>query len=353
MDDALAPMRMTFLQRVGAPRPWGWLAFAAPRPVVLLLVALAPPAALLLLVGAEPSLGRTLLNAENVRNDFGRWVAAVASVAVIAVSIASVAFRKELRSLRELREHREQNHEFHDRIGHGREAPVAIGPLLGEALLGVASAADRVEESAEPGLVVDGVALRDYLGVLRASVTRVHARAVRAGRDPAKLYAALLDVEDEQADHLAMRFRAASPGPAGEAWSELRERLEDVAVGRGYVKTLSLEWGFSRMSSAIMLTLVPALTTAMMMSLLYSAEVAEALGTRGAALLIAGALFVFALPMGAFLSSLLRYIFVNQYTLPSAGFVLGPEEPELVPLGWREAAGGRDRVARPPARQQG
>jgi len=84
------------------------------------------------------------------------------------------------------------------------------------------------------------------------------------------------------------------------------------------------------MSITILLTTIPSLAVSAGMVLLYGEGAVEAWGVPGAALLVAGALAVVLVPIGAFVSYLLRYVFINQYTLPADGFVLGPEEPEVL-----------------------
>lgn len=62
------------------------------------------------------------------------------------------------------------------------------------------------------------------------------------------------------------------------------------------------------------------------MVLTYGQGAINALGQTGAAGLVCGALFLALFPLAAFVSYLLRFIVVNQHTLPTNGFVLGPEE---------------------------
>ena len=96
------------------------------------------------------------------------------------------------------------------------------------------------------------------------------------------------------------------------------------------LKTLDMQWGLSRMSHGILLTTIPALSVAAAMTLAYGEGAEQALGRLGASALVCAALAACLFPIAIFVSRLLRFVFVNQNSLPTQGFVLGPDEPALL-----------------------
>jgi hypothetical protein len=346
VPDALSPLRARFLERAATRPAWGVFAFAAPRGPVAVAIALLPPVVVLavaLLGGLDGAAAAFAPGA--VRDAFGRFESAIVTGSSIAVSVALLALRRELRDIESLREHTVANQDYRDRLraaARAQRTPLALGPLLALALAEVGHAAGKVREAAGPkGLAVRerGVPLGAFLDAVEANAERAR-RDLRAAADrPERLYHALLDVEEELTDQFARRFgrrEDLSPGTRA-ALVQLRERLGDVVVGKGYAKTLDMQWALSRMSVAVLLTAVVGLAAAFAMALAWPDDAVRRFGAAGAVGLVALALFVVALPLGAFASYLLRIVFINQYTLPSGGFVLGPEESAAAAASAEEA----------------
>lgn len=340
MADALAPVRKDFLGRLETARWLGWVAFSLDRTGLAWALALAPGVVLVAAAAlAPPAVGEAVTSPQNVHTLFARFVTAVATASSIAVSVATFTMRREVRGIRSLREHYEANLEFRDRVRDARGGtryyvPISIAAFLPYVLETVEDAARRTREAAsihELDGRVEGVRLGDFLDALSSSAASARRGVARSGSHPAVMLRAVLDFEVAVSDHLARRFAAES-----DSGSDLERALHDLCRGMGnlvvavdYVKTLTTQWGLSRMSVSVLAATIPSIAVASGMVLAYGEGARAAWGVLGASALVGGALAVTLLPITMFVSHLLRFVFTNEHTLPTIGFVLGPEEPDV------------------------
>jgi hypothetical protein len=151
---------------------------------------------------------------------------------------------------------------------------------------------------------------------------------MKVARDrPDRLLLAALDLESEATVHLADRFARMErlTASARESLAGLREQLDDFALAQRFMKALDVQWSLSRMCIAILASTIPGVAVAAAMTLIYGAGAPAALGEAGTAVLVCGALAIVVFPVACFVSYILRFLIVNQYTLPADGFLLGPE----------------------------
>lgn len=338
MEDRLSPLQGGFRKRARMSRLWAGLAYTLPRNRLMVLLALVPTLALALAIAAWPrGLGEAATDPENVRAVFARFISAMATVATIAVSVAALVLGRELKGIRGQDERHRTNLRFRDDIRRSagrRVAPMAFAPFLAMAIDVVGKRAREAREAASAedlSRAVEGVPLGDFLGYVEESARAAAARVERERRDPNRLLTAALDFEQEVTHHLARAFARedALPAPLRESMKDLAHAIRDVAITTRYAKTLGTQWGLSRMCSAVLLTTIPAVISAAGLSLLYDQYVVDALGTVRAGLLVSAVLGIVMLPLTAVVSHLLRFVFVNQHTLPAEDFVLGPERPDV------------------------
>jgi hypothetical protein len=352
--DTLRLMRERLRDRIDAPRWWTFLAFQAPRGLLAVVVAAIPGAVLLAAALLGPrELLRAITGSVNVHDTFSRFVSAVATTSAIAVSIASLSFRSEMRGLERQERRTRANAELRARVRRAAgalDAPVALGPFLAFTLRSLRDAARRVRRGAtreELETEADGVRLGEFLDTIEIAATRSAAKVEDASRKPTRLAAAALDIEEEVTGHVARRFARDERLAEGtrHALEDLLESLSDLAAGAKYAKTLGMSYGMGAMSLHIALATIPAIATAAFMVLAYGDGAVAALGRSGAAVLVALAFSAVLYPLGVFVSYIVRFLFLNQRSLPTDGFVLGPEEPEAVSL---DAAKPRSRSSARP-----
>lgn len=338
MPDSLLAARQDFFHRVRAPAWIGRVAAGWPRAAVTALLAALAPVVLLLaaLVGPAGFL-RALTSPENVHATFARFLTAVATASSIAVSVALLTFRREMRGVERTEEREQANSEFRARVREAaglREAPLLVGELVGEVLAAAAAKARDAREAAH-GRALDtlagGVSLRAYLDLVEARAERTAGRMPHAWGQPDRLHLAILDFDQQMTVALARRFSRDPhlPESARARMSELHGILTQYVVLARMVKTLDLEWGLSRMCQTILAATVPALGVAAAMTLTYGEGAVAAWGEAGAATLVCLALFLVLVPIAAFVSHVTRFVFVNQHTLATESFVLGPEAAAL------------------------
>lgn len=349
--DELATVQSRFVDRIRAARPWSAVAYRAARFPLALLLAVLPAVVLLLAAWLGPeALAKAVTETRNVHDTFARFVSAVATASAIAVSVATLTLGRELKGIGKQEERHETNDEYRERIrqtGGLQRAPLAIGPFLAAALLNVRDAARRARRAAGEAAArtrVGDVDLGQYLDAVEVAAERSSNALRRAGPQPHRIASRALDFEEEVTTQLLRNFRRAEGlGPETETrLAELEQAIDDVILGAKYVKTLDIQWGFSRMAQAITVTSLPAIVVSAGMVLAYGEGAVDALGRMGAVGLVAAALVVALLPMACFASYVLRFVFLNEHTLPTDSFVLGPESPSVVK---RESAGGKARRA--------
>lgn len=338
MEDRLAPLRRGFRRRARLTRAWAALAYSWPRARLMALLALAPALLLVAAIALDPSgTGVEATRPENVEAVFARFIGAMATVATVAVAVASLVLGREMKGVSGQDDRHRANMEFRDDVREAagrRVAPMSFGPFLSMALKVVARRAAQARQAASPEDLarrVEGVALREYLDFLEAEALRHARRADGERRRPHRLLTAALDFEQEVTHHLSRAFtrdEGLSP-QAREAMERVSHALKDVVVATRYLKTLATQWGLSRMSSSVLVSTIPAVVSATAMVLLYDERPLQAWGVVPAGALVAAALVVVLLPLTAIVSHLLRFVFVNQRTLPSEDFVLGPERPDV------------------------
>lgn len=337
MPDSLLPARQDFLQRVRSPAIVGHVLAVWPRWIVSLILALSVPAILLLVALAGPrGFLDALTSPANVHATFARFISAIATASAIAVSVASLTFRRDMRGIDKAEDRGRANEDFRARVREAaglREAPLLVGELVGEVLAAAAGKARDVRAAAGAALDVhaSGTTLRAYLDTIEARAERAAGRMPRAWARPDTLHRALLDFDQQVTVALARRF-ARDPhlhGATREGMEELHALLSQYATLAQMVKMLDLEWGLSRMSQTILLSSLPAIGVAAAMTLTYGVGAAAAWGAGGAAWLVCGALAIALYPIAAFISYLIRFVFLNQHTLPTEGFALGPEVAAL------------------------
>lgn len=350
VPDLLAPMQQGLARRIRAPRVLALVALRAPRLPLAALLAFGPAAAILLVALVGPvRFAEALTETRNVHDAFARFLTAVATASAIAVSVATLTLRRDIRGISAHERRHETNDEFRDRVRErlGVEAmPIALGPFLGRLLRLAGERAEALRGRA-PAAALEarrgGVRLGDHLGTFGARAKEMAARMEDTRGRPDRLLLTVLDQEHEVTRALLRRFTRAEEIP-----EETRRELEaldallvDYILLSKYAKALDTEWGLSRMSGTILVSALPAVVTAALMVLTYGQGAVDALGRGGAAALVCAALGVVLFPLAAFVSYLMRFIFVNQHSLPTDGFLLGPEAPEAaeeVPSGGARGA---------------
>lgn len=331
-------MRRDFHGRVSTPRALGAVAVGWPRLALASLLAVVPALALLLAAWLGPAdLARAVTDAQNAHDLFTRYITAVATASSIAVSIAALSMRRDLKGIRSHEERRDANADYRERVREraGRdELPLDLAGFLAETLASVAREARAAREGAsreELALESEGVRLGELLEVLEARAAEVGRALAATGPRPDRQLLAALDFEHEASHRLSRRF--ARDGRLGGATrarvATLRDQLGDFVLGQKYLKTLDTQWGLGRMSMAILLSTLPSIAVASFMVLAYGEGAVDALGLAGASALVAAALAVCLFPIGCFVSYVLRFLFVNEHTLPTDGFLLGPEAKAL------------------------
>lgn len=347
--DPLAYLRLGFPERARISRARASLTYRLPRWLLTAGLTLAFPALLLLAILLDPErVGRAATDPDSVEAVFSRLISAMATTATIAVSVATLTLGRELKGLREQEERHRTNEEFRDAVrrrGNLRSVPMSVGAFLAETLRLAAEAAARARSRASPEALAheaEGVRLGDYLDFVEERAGKASEVVYARRLQPAGLMAAALDFEQEATHHLARRFGREDElgGVLKESMAELSEALKDVGVTTRYLKALDIQWGLSHMSAAILVSTLPAVATSISVALLYNEGVPAALGVRGAGALLAAAFAVVLMPLAAFVSYLLRFVFLNRHTLPTEDFVLGPEQPDIVA---ERAPSGHDR----------
>lgn len=340
VPDPLAAIEKPFVRRLRSPRAWTHVAYTMPRLRLALLLALVPAAlvGLAFLLG-PPALERALTEPQHNRDVLSRYISAIVTAATIAVSFATLALRRGIQGVGGLQRHMREDDEYRRDVrrltGRG-SLPLAIGPFLANLLDDLAPLLGRIRGSAgADGLARerDGATLGSYLDAVGCAAERTASSVREASARPTALLMAALDFETEASAQLARGFRRDEtlPEPARAALADLEDHLERVSVARGYSKTLVTQWGLSRMSTTITLTSFAAVVTATFWGLGYDEYVREAVGVGGAGALLAGVAFLLTLPLAAFVSHALRFIFLNEKSLPIGDFVLGPELVDLLP----------------------
>lgn len=352
MVDAAATMEKGFVDRVHAPNVWAILGYRIGRGPLAFALAAIPLVLVVAAIAWGPAeLGKAMTEHKNVQDTFARFISAVATASAIAVSIATLTLGRELKGIRTLRQRHESNQELRSNVREatGRDhAPLSIGEFLGDSADAVASEARAAREAApaiDLEMQEDGVTLRQLLESIERRATQVVPRFHAHRTNPEKLLTASLDFEADVTSHLVRRFaRRASTGQLQDTLDELEARLNDYIVASRYAKTMVTSWGLSNMSWSIMVSTVPSVLTAAFMVLAYGEGAVKAWGMLGAGVLVGLALSVVMLPLCFFVSYILRFVFLNEHTLPTDGFVLGPEAWDMV------AGHGRRPGARRPAR---
>lgn len=340
MQAPLEVRHSSFADRVRPPRWWSWLTFRASRFGVALALALVPAALLFLAVALGPEgIGRAVTDRTNVSDTFSRFISGLVTAATIAVSVATLSMRRGIAGIGELREHVRADESYRDairRAGGHDGLPLAIAPFLRVLLLdiekGARDASARARSAGVEDVDADGEPLHAHLDVLARIAARGADEVVRHQRRPHRVLSAVLDVEVNRNAQLTRRFARDDrlPEDLREVLCRLCDRLDHLAVGRGYAKSLQLQWGLSRMSTQIMLTSFLAVVVAAGMTLAYGQGAVDAFGTTGAAGIVTSALFLVLMPIAIFVSYMVRFVFLNAHTLPIGGFALGPEEEALL-----------------------
>lgn len=326
----LDAVQRPFAGRIRASRAWSWLALRCRRVPLALALALLPALVFLALAPFVPGLTQT----DRVREVYARYISGLITAATIAVGFGALALRRGIKGIGELQEHMEADERYRERARKllRREGlPLDVGGFLVEIHEHLARATRdtlRQASAAEQAIQADGARLDDTLRAIEASSTRA-ARAVADARgDPTRLLEAALDFEHDIAGHLVRHL--ARDGRMGDA---TRARLDDIAAtveaaatGTFYVKTLDTQWGLSRMANSIAVSAFFAVAVATFIALGYG----EGIAFSARVALLAGSLFVLALPLGFFVSYVLRFVFVNQYSLAIGAFTLGPENEAMV-----------------------
>lgn len=338
MVDAAATMEKRFVERIRSPSAWAWIGCGIRRAPFAFGLALLPLVIVTLAVAFGPDeLGKAMTDHRNVQETFARFVTAVATASSIAVSVASLTLTRQLKGVGTLRKRHEDNQELRGRLRDATgkdQAPFSIGAFLRESLDAVASHARAARETASSGeldMRAENVTLAQLLDSIERRAVEHAPRLEESRTDPDKLLIVALDFEADLTSHFVRRFRrdAASQG-LREALADLEERLGDYVVAARYVKTMDTSWGLSNMSWAILLSTIPSILTAAFMVLAYGEGAVKALGRTGAGALIGLAMSVVILPLSFFVSYVLRFVFLNEHTLPTDGFVLGPEAWDAV-----------------------
>ncbi|MEA3200459.1 MAG: hypothetical protein QOE90_1887 [Thermoplasmata archaeon] len=338
MTDARGVIGQPFLDRVRAPTAWAVVGFRVPRAALAFGLALVPLVIVLLAAWLGPAeLAKAITSQKNVQETFARFVTAVATASAIAVSVASLTLNREMKGLHTLRERHEANEAFRARLrkATGRNyAPVTVSGFLAALLQTIAREAREAQAVADEttlALREEDISLGELLALMERRALETAARLDAVRRNPDHVLGAALDFEADVTSHLARRFAREAPTEAlREALTSLHEQLADYNVATRYVKTLDTSWGLSNMSWAILVATIPSILTAAFMVLAYGDGAISALGRLGAAALVGAALSVVILPLGFFVSYVLRFVFLNEHTLPTDGFVLGPDADDMV-----------------------
>lgn len=337
--DPLARLGRAFPERARISRARASFAYLLPRWGLTLALTAAFPLLLLVAILLDPDhVGRAATDAAGVEAVFSRLISAMATTATIAVSVATLTLGRELMGLRAQEERHRTNEQFRDAVrlrGGLLAVPMSVGAFLSETLRLAAEAAATAKARADAETLAreaEGVRLGDYLTFVEENARLAARRAYEARRRPSHLIAVALDFEQESTHHLARRFARERElgGVVQEALRELSQALKDVVITTRYLKSLDIQWGLSRMSVAILVSTLPAVAISVSMALLYGPGVPETIGVRGAGALVCLALGVVLLPLAAFVSYLVRFVFLNRQTLPTEDFVLGPEQPDVV-----------------------
>lgn len=348
MAGALGPLNEDFFSRARVSRAVSAVAVTWSRRGLAFGLALAPALVVWLVVFADPAgVGGQATSRQSVAEMFARFVSATATVATIAVAVASLTLGRELRGVAGQAEHHDANEGFRDRVREmgGRDVvPMQLGPFLAELQSILAEAAERARGAASSeaaALRHEGVTLDELLDDI-AQRSRLHARRLEGTRRPHEVLLASLDAETEVTHHLVRRFLRDGrvEGPLRDELHRIERLLREAGIGAGYAKTLNFQWGLSRMSSMVLVATLPALLASVGMVLFYAEPSGVGAWTRPlAGGVLAFSLFLALLPTTAFVSYLLRFVFVNARTLPTADFVLGPElRDERAPTGRRRGA---------------
>lgn len=339
MPDVRQPVRDDLLGRVKLPRALGHVAIRWPRMLIALLLATIPAAGVLLAALLGPAeFGKAVTETRNVHETFARFLTAVATAGAIAVSVASLAMQREIRGISDHDKRHEANDEYRERVRErlGVETmPVPLAEFLAELLRGISRRADGIRRRAPPEALrarTMDVTLDEHLRAVGERTARSADRLEAARAKPDRLLLELLDQEHELTRSLVRRF-ARAPDVPEDVRKELRaldDLLCDYVVGGKFAKMLDTQWGLSRMSTAILASTFPSVVTSALMVLTFGEGAVGALGQHGAEALVCAALALALFPLAIFVSYLLRFLVVNQHTLPTDGFVLGPEEKALL-----------------------
>lgn len=350
MADARAAIEKRFVDRIAAPRVAAAVGYRGSRLAIAFGLAAIPLVVVSLAVWlGPPALAKAMTSANNVHETFARFVTAVATASAIAVSVASLTLNREMKGLGTFRKRHEDNARFREdlRQASGRiSAPLTIAGYLRETLDVIAEESARARGLAtakELAMTQEGLSLGDLLGLMEKRARDVAPTLDAARRHPDKVLSASLEFETDVAGHLLRAFgRRLEDGPLAEALEAIQERALDYSLTQRYLKTLDTSWGLSNMSWAILLATLPSLLTAAFMVLAYGEGAVETLGRTGAGVLVGAAMSVTLLPLAIFVSFVLRFVFLNEHTLPADGFILGPEADDVVTdRGARRSGRGR------------
>ena len=343
----------SFVERGGAPRLWSSVTYVLPRWPLVAALAVLPALAFFALAVLNPfGIGEQATERGTIEATFARFISGLITAATIAVSVAAVTLTRELRGIQGQRDHHRDNQEFRARVyavSGRRTVPLALGPFLAVQLETVADAAATARARATPAEMsfeAEGATVAELVASVEERA-RAMARVAQDARRPHHVLKAALDFEQELTHHLARRFSREHDLSAGlrAALEQLAERIEETTVTTHYAKTLDIQWTLSRMSTSILVCSLVAVLAAAGTVLFYPDNMADRAGLAAAAAVLAVTLGLAVLPIAAAVGFLLRVMFVNQNTLPSADFILGPEQPAvaagLVP---RRASRGRTRA---------
>lgn len=329
-------LRAGFASRVGLPRWAEAIALRGSRVLIAVALALIPPFVLFTFVALGPAAFRAaFIEPASVHDVFRSLMGAVATASSIAVSIATLTMRRDLKGLQSHEARQESTDEYRRRLRErlgARELHIRLGPFMADALEGVAErSAALLERIPADALAVEdeGMTLRTFLGTL-AERARHIAKRLRDAKDrPDRILHVTLDLEDEVMSRLLHRAARdpSLPEPARDELERVRDLFADYVLAQKFLTTLDTQWGLRRMSAAILVSTLPSIVAAAAMGLTYGEGAVDALGERGAAFLVSLVMAVVLFPLACFVSYLLRFLVLNQQTLPADGFLLGPESP--------------------------
>lgn len=327
-------LRAGFTKRVGLSRWAAAIGLRGSRLLVAAALAILPASALIAFAAFGPvDFRRAFIDPASVHDVFRSLMGAVATASSIAVSLATLTMRRDLKGLQSHEARQESTDEYRRRVRDSldtRELPLRLGPFMADALDGVAERSraliERIPASAL-AITDEGMTLRSFLETLaeRASHT---AASIRAERDrPDAILLATLDLEDEVMARLLHRAarHEVLPDAERDELARVRDLFSDYVLAQKFLTTLDTQWGLRRMSAAILISTLPSILAASVMGLSYGEGAVDALGERGAALLVGVALAAVLFPLACFVSYILRFLVLNQQTLPADGFLLGPE----------------------------